>query len=62
MKRIQRTCATKEHVFAALPTGAAVGFGRLQQKKLHPELVLYDYQAATGGFHHAFTINGPSAG
>lgn len=57
MEQIHRVEATKLHVFAALPVACAVEFGRLLQKKLHPELVLYDFHQASGGWKKAFELS-----
>jgi hypothetical protein len=56
MEAIHRAQASKVHVFPAVPVAAAVEFGRLLQKKLHPPLALYDYHQATGGWRYAFDL------
>jgi hypothetical protein len=56
MERIHRLEAKRVHLFSAVPVAAAVEFGRLLQKKLHPPIMLHDFHAGSGGWRPAFEL------
>lgn len=44
------------HVFPALPASLAVQLGRVLLPKLHPPILIYDYNSTLGGFCYALTL------
>lgn len=57
MEEIHRMGARRVHLFPATPVCAAVEFGRIMQKKLHPPIVVYDHHSGAGGWRAAFCLD-----